>query len=171
MVPSTTTDRRGIYRAAETATIAEFIDSRQNAACPHFLLSISDGGPVFQAFRSVDRRSVAVQTSIALAAQLSPGFVTGHGNADGQVQAPGVRGHWNAQALRGIRLDQRRRQALRFAAEDQCVAGRKGRVGIGRFGAFGEVPETRAGQSSEQGRPIIDDFPIEMLPVVEARPA
>ena len=61
-----------------------------------------------------------------------------------------------------------RGQTLRFAAEDQHVAPRKGGVGVDRRGVLGKEPGTTARQPAQQCRPVVHRFPIEVLPVVEA---
>ena len=68
-------------------------------------------------------------------------------------------------------LQQRSRQSLRFAAENQHVAGDETYFGIRTAGRFGEEVRLASRQPGYQGGPVVDDLPFQVLPVIEAGPA
>ncbi len=67
-------------------------------------------------------------------------------------------------------LSQSLGQSARFAAENEDVTSHKFGFPRGSCSMFGKEPECPTRQFLLDRGPIIDRFPIEMLPVIHARP-
>ena len=101
---------------------------------------------------------------------LPPGLEGDQGDADREVEASGLGPNGDPQAALGVGVEHPARQPLRFAAEHQRVARRKPRVGVRRRRGLRQKPEPRGIEPRAQPFPVVDDFPVEVFPVVHAGP-
>lgn len=67
-----------------------------------------------------------------------------------------------------IRIEHRPRQTLGFATEDKNICWGVGCLGVGHGRSLGEIPGLRCGEPIAQRWPVIHDFALQVLPVVQA---
>src|SRR5690348_1135463 len=102
---------------------------------------------------------------------LPPGFEYGYGHRVRQVQTACLRANRNSQQPLAVLLQETRRQPARLAAEDEHVARFISNRGVALLGRFRKAIGPARRQTIEKLSPVVDRFPFEMLPIVEARAA
>ena len=102
---------------------------------------------------------------------MAEGFIGGHRDAIGQVKAADIGSGGDAKLRVRMFVEERFRQAGRFAAEDEHIATLIGHIEVRPRRFLREQPTRIGREGGRQFAPIIDHLPVKMLPVIEASPA
>ena len=103
--------------------------------------------------------------------KLSRDFVSSDRYRRGQIQAADLRMNRNPQIPFRPLAQQGRGEARRFAAKHQNVAKREFDFKVAPFGPFCKHPKPGGVEAFAQLVPVVDDLPIQMLPIVQTSPA
>lgn len=103
-------------------------------------------------------------------APLPLGLVHGNRHGVGKVQTAHLGPNWYSQQPLAMCFGNRFRQARGFAAEYKYIAGPIINVEVIARGPFAEQVWFTAAEPCDERFPIIDDFPLQVLPIIEARP-
>ncbi len=104
-------------------------------------------------------------------AELPHGFVNDRIRRAREIEAPDFGAHRQAQILRRLRTEDGVGQAARLASEEQDISRLELRVPDVSLAELRDRPPATAGKLREYFVPAVDNFPVEMVPVIHRRSA
>ena len=125
-----------------------------------------DGAPLLSARRAMILLRIDGRNDVEL--PLPQGFIGGYGDGIGQVETANSGPDRDPDSTVRVPLEQRSGQSGGLGAEDQHIPARVLHIRIQSAGGLREKPGAKIRESHRQFVPTINDFAIQMSPIIQA---